>query len=229
MLRDAGVDARARRGARARRSASRSSRRARTGCRSRSGSRRPRRRTGSARRPGRRPRLARCDRVACASISVQGNQKPGPSGASPWKSGAAVDERRDGLSVRARDERAHLGRVVASGRRPSRCASRRSAARRSGRRRSARRGCESVRSSPGRRCRRRRRARRRRRFSRSASAKITLADLPPSSRRHALDRRGGAFHHAAADLGAAGEADLRDVGMLDEPLADDGALRRRRR
>ena len=40
----------------------------------------------------------------------------------------------------------------------------------------------------------------------------------------ALDRRGSAFHDAAADLGAAGEADLGDVGVLDEPSADDGAL-----
>ena len=42
--------------------------------------------------------------------------------------------------------------------------------------------------------------------------------------RHALDRPGGALHHAAADLGRAGEADLGDVGMLDQTLADLGAL-----
>src|SRR5207253_7125030 len=36
--------------------------------------------------------------------------------------------------------------------------------------------------------------------------------------RDALDRRGGAGHHAPTDLGRAGEADLRAVRMLDEPL-----------
>ena len=35
---------------------------------------------------------------------------------------------------------------------------------------------------------------------------------------------GGAFHDAAADFGAAGEADLGDVGVLDEALADDGSF-----
>ena len=40
----------------------------------------------------------------------------------------------------------------------------------------------------------------------------------------ALDRRGGALHDAATDLGRAREADLGDVRMLDHPLADDGAL-----
>ena len=61
-------------------------------------------------------------------------------------------------------------------------------------------------------------------FSRSASAKTTLADFPPELERHALDRRRGALHHAAADLGRAGEADLRHVRVLDHPLADDRAL-----
>jgi hypothetical protein len=42
--------------------------------------------------------------------------------------------------------------------------------------------------------------------------------------RDALDRAGGALHYLAADLGRAGEPDLRDAGMLDEPPADDRAL-----
>ena len=42
--------------------------------------------------------------------------------------------------------------------------------------------------------------------------------------RHALDRPGGALHDESPDLGRAGEADLRDVGMLDESLPDDRAL-----
>ena len=40
---------------------------------------------------------------------------------------------------------------------------------------------------------------------------------------HALDRRRRALHHALADLGRAGEADLGDVRVLDETLADDRA------
>ena len=60
--------------------------------------------------------------------------------------------------------------------------------------------------------------------SRSASAKTTFADLPPSSSVTRLIVAGGALHHAPADLGRAGEADLRDVGVLDEPLPDDRAL-----
>ena len=42
--------------------------------------------------------------------------------------------------------------------------------------------------------------------------------------RDALDRRGGARHDPLPDLGRAGEADLGDVRMLDEPLADDRSL-----
>ena len=42
--------------------------------------------------------------------------------------------------------------------------------------------------------------------------------------RDALDGVRGAAHDPDADLGRAGEADLRHVGVLDEPLADHGAL-----
>ena len=42
--------------------------------------------------------------------------------------------------------------------------------------------------------------------------------------RDALDRRRRAFHDGTADLGRAGEADLRDVRVLDQPPADDRAL-----
>ena len=61
-------------------------------------------------------------------------------------------------------------------------------------------------------------------FSRSASAKTTFADLPPSSSVTRLIVAAAPCMTRAADLGRAGEADLRDVGMLDEPLADDRAL-----
>ena len=61
-------------------------------------------------------------------------------------------------------------------------------------------------------------------FSRSASAKITLADFPPSSSVTRLIVSRGAAHDPRADLRRAGEADLRDVGMLDEPLPDDRAV-----
>ncbi len=60
--------------------------------------------------------------------------------------------------------------------------------------------------------------------SRSASAKITFADLPPSSSVTRLIVAGRALHHAPADLGRAREADLGHVRVLDEPRADDGAL-----
>ena len=61
-------------------------------------------------------------------------------------------------------------------------------------------------------------------FSRSASAKITFADLPPSSSVTRLIVAGRAAHHLLADLGRSGEADLRHVRMLDQPLPDDRAL-----
>jgi hypothetical protein len=51
-----------------------------------------------------------------------------------------------------------------------------------------------------------------------------VGGLPAELERDALDRRGGALHHAAADLGRAREADLGDVWVLDHPLADDRAL-----
>ena len=41
--------------------------------------------------------------------------------------------------------------------------------------------------------------------------------------RHPLDRRRGPGRDPAADLGRAGEGDLGDVGVLDEPLPADAA------
>src|SRR4029077_13362852 len=43
---------------------------------------------------------------------------------------------------------------------------------------------------------------------------------------HALDRPGGAAHPPLPDLGRAGEPDLRDARMLDEPRPADRALAR---
>ncbi len=54
--------------------------------------------------------------------------------------------------------------------------------------------------------------------SMSASAKTTFADLPPSSSVTRLIVPGGALGDPPADLGRAGEGDLGDVGVLDEPL-----------
>ena len=51
-----------------------------------------------------------------------------------------------------------------------------------------------------------------------------VGGLPAQFERDALDRRGRALHHAAADLGRAREADLGHVRVLDHPLADDRAL-----
>ena len=51
-----------------------------------------------------------------------------------------------------------------------------------------------------------------------------VGGLAAELERDALDRVGGAAHDSDADLGRAGEADLGDVGVLDEPLADDGAF-----
>ena len=82
----------------------------------------------------------------------------------------------------------------------------------------------SARSSPAPRCRTPRTAPAAAAFSRSASAKTTFADLPPSSSVTRLIVPRGAAHHLLPDLGRAGEADLRDVRMLDQPLPDDGAL-----
>ena len=59
--------------------------------------------------------------------------------------------------------------------------------------------------------------------SRSASAKTTLADLPPSSSVTRLIVCGGARGDPAADLGRAGEGDLGDVGVLDQALPADAA------
>jgi len=42
--------------------------------------------------------------------------------------------------------------------------------------------------------------------------------------RHRLDLPGAASHDLAADLGRAGEDDLRDARVVDQPLPDDAAL-----
>ena len=55
--------------------------------------------------------------------------------------------------------------------------------------------------------------------SKSASAKKMFGDLPPSSSEIFFSVAGGAAHDRLADLGAAGEGDLVDVGMLDDRRA----------
>ena len=95
--------------------------------------------------------------------------------------GVVGDEGGDGLALAGGDQRPHLGRLVervADPRSPRRAAP---APRGSRRRRRARPGSASARSSPGRRCRRPRHGAAAAAASRSASAKTTLADLPPSS------------------------------------------------
>ncbi len=59
--------------------------------------------------------------------------------------------------------------------------------------------------------------------SRSASAKIDVGGLAAELERDALDRLRGARGDPAADLGRAGERDLGDVGVLDQPPAADAA------
>src|ERR1041384_1657264 len=54
--------------------------------------------------------------------------------------------------------------------------------------------------------------------------KDDIRRLAAELERDALDRPRCAAHHLLSDLGRAGEADLRDVGMLDQPLSDDGSL-----
>src|SRR5581483_5010091 len=51
-----------------------------------------------------------------------------------------------------------------------------------------------------------------------------VGGLAAELERHALDRLRGALHDAPANLRAAREADLGDVRVLDEALADDGPL-----
>ena len=56
--------------------------------------------------------------------------------------------------------------------------------------------------------------------SRSASARTTIAFLPPSSRDSALERGGPRVRDAAAGLGVAGEADDRHVRAFDDRVTD---------
>ena len=158
-----------------------------------------------------------------ASTIVHGYQKPLPCGASPRVERLAVDEARDGLAVLRGDQRAHLGRLVAGS--PTFTLRGRgdeqvgeavvgAALDEDARARAAvlagvvedgvRRGGRGL--------------------LEVGVGEDDVRGLAAELERDALDRRGGAFHHGAADLGRAGEADLRDVGMLDEALADDRAL-----
>ena len=159
-----------------------------------------------------------------ASTSVAGYQKPLPVGRVAAEERLAFDERRDRLAVRGRDQRPHLGRLVlgVADLHPARRLDEqlgeavvRALLDEDARARAAvlagvvedgvRRALAAA-------------------FSRSASAKTTFADLPPSSSVTRLIVDGGAPHHHLPDLGRAGEADLRDVRMLDQSLPDDRAL-----
>ncbi len=158
-----------------------------------------------------------------ASTSVHGNQKPGPSGTSPWKSGVALDERGDGLAVRGGDERAHLGRVVLRVADPH--VARRldeqlgeavvdGALDEDPRARAAvlaRVVEHGVRRGGG-------------GLLEVGVGEDDVGRLAAELERDALDRPRRAAHHLLPDLGRAGEADLGDVGVLDQPLPDDRAL-----
>ena len=87
-------------------------------------------------------------------------------------------------------------------------------------RRAPRRRCASARSSPDPRSRRRRSAPPAPPRSRSASAKITFADLPPSSSVTRLIVSAASAWTRAADGRRAREGDLGDVRVLGDALAD---------
>ncbi len=188
--------------------------------------RRPRRRTASPRPPGRTPPRARSAlagrRRAPRSAAPR---SPAPSGAEPANATSTlVDVPLHRAALLRGDQRPHLAGSVGAGRAPPCPSTAGSSSRGTRRTPTARPGSGSGRSSPGRRCRRRRTAPRRPRPARSASAKMTLALLPPSSRVHPLHLVGAAGHDPLADLGGAGEADLAHQRVGDEPLADDRAL-----
>ena len=212
-----------------RRRASRPSRRARTACRWRSGPPPPRRRTGSRRRPARRPPRARRGRRSSPRRAWAGTRSPRPSGASPWKSTSPSTNDGDLLALLRGDQRAHLGRVVlgvADAHAARRADEQLDEAVVGGALDEDARARAAVlagvaEDGVG-------RARRPPR-SRSASAKTTFADLPPSSSVTRLIVAAAPRMTARPDLGRAGEADLRHVGVLDEPLRRRPSPCRRRR
>ena len=158
-----------------------------------------------------------------ASTSVHGNQKPGPSGTLALEERRALDERGDGLAVRGRDERAHLGRVVlrvADAHVARRLDEQLGEAVVDGaldedpRPRAAvlaRVVEHGVRRGGG-------------GLLEVGVGEDDVGRLAAELERDALDRPGRAAHHLLPDLGRAGEADLGDVGVLDQPLPDDRAL-----
>ena len=208
--------------------ASRSSPRARTACRWRSGSRRPRRRTGSPPRPARRPPRARPGRRSTPRRACTGTRSPAPSGASPRKTRSPSTKDATVSRCARRDQRPHLGRVVLgiadahAARRVDEQLEEAVVGRaldedpRAGAAVLAGVAEDGVRRGGG------------------GALEVGVGEddvrrLAAELERHALDRPRGALHHAAAHLGRAGEADLRDVRVLDEPLPDDASPARRRR
>ena len=190
------------------------------------------RRTGSRRRPGRRsPRARRGRRWRPAPARSAGTSSPGPSGAraADRHRRVAGDVGGDRLALVGRDQRAHLGRLVervadrASPRpRCSSAAMNSSSAERSTRiRERAQQSWPALPKTAS--------GAAAAAASRSASAKTTFADLPPSSSVTRLIVAGRARGDPAPDLGRAGEGDLGDVGMLDQALPADAARARRRR
>ena len=61
-------------------------------------------------------------------------------------------------------------------------------------------------------------------FSKSASAKKMLGDLPPSSSEIFFSCSAALAHDELADLGAAGEGDLAHVAVRDDRRAGAGAV-----
>ena len=159
---------------------------------------------------------------------MQGYQKPGAPGVSPRKSGSPSTKDGDGLAMLRGDQRAHLGCVV---RRVADLDVARGVDQQLGEAVVGGALHEDARPraavlagvvedgvwSCG--C----------RLLEVGVCEDDVGGFAAELERDALDRSGGAFHHATADFGRAGEADLRDVGMFDEPLPDDAARSRRRR
>ena len=158
-----------------------------------------------------------------ASTSVHGYQKPVAVGRVAAEERLALDERRHRLAVRRRDERPHLRLVelgVAHLHAPRRLDEQLGEAVVGGVLDEDARARAAVLAGVV-----EHRVRRGRRGALEVGVREhDVRRLAAELERHALDRSGRAAHDRLPHLGRAGEADLRDVGVLDEPLPDDRAL-----